>query len=78
MGVYEVRVTVTYETTITMSGYDYDRTYDKVESMIENGEIELDLEKDLLDYEIDEDFKDWTEETWGCDMYHQLKAEGVL
>ena len=78
MPTYNVNIRVTYKTTITVTARDEEDAYDKVESRIEKGELNLDLSKELEDYDINEDFEDISEEVWGDEMYHMLRDDGVF
>lgn len=78
MSKYEVEVTLIFSKTLYMHG-DADSVEEEITRMIKSGELDLDLEKDLQDYDIT-DMTDVSmdEETWGCQMYHELKDEACL
>ena len=76
---YEVTFTVTYKTTIQVGANDECDAYNVVESMIEDGKLDLDLKKDLLEYEIDEDnIEDISEDLYYNDVYTFYHEMGVL
>lgn len=78
MSTYEVTVTFTFTKTVSVSGKDVDGAGDELDRMINSGEVELDFNDDLTDYEfgcfelVSDD-----EEDWGCQMYHELRDEGI-
>lgn len=78
MPAYNVNITVTYRTNVTVGAEDADEAYYEVERMIKNGEIDLDLSKDLDEYDIDEDFVDITEELRADEILSELKEAGRL
>lgn len=76
---YEVTFTVTYKTTVQVGANDEYDAYNVVESMIESGKVDLDMKKDLLEYEIDEDnIEDISEELYYNDAYSFYKEIGVF
>ncbi len=76
---YEVTFTVTYKTTVQVDGNDEEDAYHNLESMIEDGKLDLDLEKDLLEYEIDEDsIEDISEGIYYNDLYTFYSEKGVF
>lgn len=76
---YEVTFTVTYKTTVQVGANDEYDAYNVVESMIEDGKLDLDLKKDLLEYEIDEDnIEDISEALYYNDAYTFYHEKGML
>lgn len=78
MSTYEVTVTFTFTKTVSVSGKNVDDAADELDRMINSGEVELDFNEELSEYVFGTFEFVSNEDEWGCQMYHELKDEGLL